>query len=443
MNDGIDWGHGDSPPWVATLGAVGLFGFALFAFFGIAGANIGIALMLIAAWFDRRRFWPVLRRDPVWWFFVWCAAAVALGSAVRVWQFPGEAAEQWSGLLDLLQLYLFVLVAWWLHGRQHFIFWLLALALAGLCLGVARKLDADSLAALFALQRPSFLWSINALGHYAAAALLGMGVLTPRLWRRLAKGFWRWPILVGWSALMLLAATLMLLSLSRGVWLASGIVVAGLLLYRLWLQRLAPAAAGRALTAGTVAALLVVIALSAAEPVRSRVAVLGPALVEVWTADGGLGQLSDESGRIRVQLLRLGMDSWRESPWLGGGPYTPVRVIQAHGDQLPDSEHYSDFHNLVVDLLASFGVLGSAPLVLTFLWVLWVAGRGRRTGRLDRDLYLCLVGLLVLNALAQMTDTRILSHHGRFYWMLLAGAAYSWWLAARSAGGSAQSSARR
>jgi hypothetical protein len=94
-------------------------------------------------------------------------------------------------------------------------------------------------------------------------------------------------------------------------------------------------------------------------------------------------------------------------------------------------------------MLASYGVLGSLPLLLTFMLVLRAAHRGYRSGWLDRDLYLTLLGLLLLNALAQLTDTRILASHGRFYSMLFAGAAYSGWLAARLPGGAVNPSARR
>ena len=153
--------------------------------------------------------------------------------------------------------------------------------------------------------------------------------------------------------------------------------------------------------------------------------------------------MSGESGRIRTRLLLLGIHSWLESPWLGAGPHAPKRIIHEHREQFEGWENYSDFHNLAVDLLASYGVLGSLPLLLTFLLVLGVAYRGHRSGWLDRDLYLALTALLLLNALAQMTDTRILASHGRFYSILFAGAAYSWLLAARSLGGNGNPNASR
>jgi hypothetical protein len=54
---------------------------------------------------------------------------------------------------------------------------------------------------------------------------------------------------------------------------------------------------------------------------------------------------------------------------------------------------------------------------------------------LDWDVYLLLLGLLLFNLMSQLTDTRILSLHGRFFWLVTAGAAYAFDLAygARSA----------
>lgn len=84
-------------PWAVGLGMTGLFGFALFAFFGIAVANIGIALMLVAVFLDRRRFWRALRGDPILLLLVWTMIAVGLSAGMRSWEFPEESADQLDG----------------------------------------------------------------------------------------------------------------------------------------------------------------------------------------------------------------------------------------------------------------------------------------------------------------------------------------------------------
>ena len=431
-------------PWVVYLGTTGLFGFAAFSFLGIAGANIGIACMLVATAFDWRRFWGALRGDPALLLMLWCFAAVGLSAGMRAWQYSEEASQQFDGVLKVLQLFLFLWVAWWLQGRQRLIIWMLALALASFCLAILRALDAETVAELIAMERPHFLWSINAVGQYAAACLLGMAILTPRFWRWLAGWRWRWLGTTIWLLLMALFGALVVLSLSRGVWLSLAMVGAGLLLYLGWTYRRDPAAGRRLMLATAVVTLLVGVTLSVSDPVRSRVAIIAQPIVELWALEGNAQKIAgEESGRIRARLLLLGLHSWLESPWLGGGPDAPKRIIHEHREQFEGWVNYSDFHNLAVDLLASYGVLGSLPLLLTFLLVLGVADRGHRSGWLDRDLYLALTALLLLNALAQMTDTRILASHGRFYSILFAGAAYSWLLAARSLGGNGNPNASR
>lgn len=431
-------------PWVVYLGTTGLFGFAAFSFLGIGGANIGIAFMLIATVFDWRRFWGALRGDPALLLMLWCFAAVGLSAGMRAWHYPEEASQLFNGLLKVLQLFLFLWVAWWLQGRQRLIFWMLALALASFCLAVLRALDAETVAELLAMERPHFLWSINAIGQYAAACLLGMVILTPRFRRWLAGRRRRWLGTTTWLLLMALVGALVVLSLSRGVWLSLAMVSGGLLLYLGWTYRRDPTVGRRLMLTTAVVTLLVGVTLSVSDPVRSRVAIIAQPIVELWTLESNAQQIAgEESGRIRARLLLLGIHSWLESPWLGGGPDAPKRIIHEHREEFKGWEYYSDFHNLAVDLLASYGVLGSLPLLLTFLLVLSVAYRGHRAGWLDKDLYLALTGLLLLNALAQMTDTRILASHGRFYSILFAGAAYSWLLTARSLGGNRKPSASR
>jgi O-antigen ligase len=430
-------------PWVLYLGSAGLFGFAAFSFLGIGGANIGIGCMLLASVFDWRRFWGALRGDPAWWLMLWCLAAVGLSAGLRAYHYPAEASEQLDGFLKVAQLFLFLWVGWWLRGQQRLILWVLSLALVSFSLAVLRALDPESLAGLIAWQRTHFLWSINAVGQYAAACLFGMVMLTPRFWKAWAGRRGAWPLRTVWFALMSLVAGLVVLSLSRGVWLSLAMVAVCTLFYLAWAHRGNHAIGRRLLLVATVAVLMISLTLSASDAVRSRVAIIVQPIVELWTLEGDVGRMSEESGRIRARLVMLGIDTWLSSPWLGAGPHAPKRIIREHREEFRDWETYSDFHNLVVDMLASYGVLGSLPLLLTFMLVLRAAHRGYRSGWLDRDLYLTLLGLLLLNALAQLTDTRILASHGRFYSMLFAGAAYSGWLAARLPGGAVNPSARR
>lgn len=238
---------------------------------------------------------------------------------------------------------------------------------------------------------------------------------------------WRWAGVLWWLTLMGLAGAGVVLSLSRGVWLASAIVAAGLVANLAWTHR----RDRTVILAAAIGVTLVVGVFSFSDATRNRALDIARPVVELWSVKGRVNELSEISDRERAKLLLLGLQIWRESPWFGSGPASPSKLIRDNREQFALLDCYPDFHNLAVDMLASFGVVGSLPLLLTFVLVLWIARRGYRAGRLDRDLYITLVSLLMLSALAQMTDTRILSSHGRFYSMLLAGAAYSWWLDAR------------
>jgi Ca2+/Na+ antiporter len=69
--------------------------------------------------------------------------------------------------------------------------------------------------------------------------------------------------------------------------------------------------------------------------------------------------------------------------------------------------------------------LGTAAFFLIFSLVIYAVHQAYRSSCIDRDGYFLLLALMVFNILCQLTDTRIFSLHGRFYWLLVAGAAYS------------------
>ncbi|MCG6965756.1 MAG: O-antigen ligase family protein [Chromatiaceae bacterium] len=409
-------------PWSRRLGVLGLYLFGFSAFVSSAGANIGIVLMLATALLSIRDAPAGWWRDPA---VVLAAAAMITVSASAGWAALAEPAQfeiLRKGAGQLLKPWLFLLVAFWLQGRQDRVILLLSLALLGFLLGSVRALDEDSLAALLAHQRPDFRWSINAFAQYTSASLVGLMVFLPRIWHALATPTRQYPGVLVCTLLMAILAAAVALTESRTALLGLGIILSGVVVH---FYLLAPGPAGRRLMVPLMAVVaLLLVAVIGLVGSAERFGFLSLQTVEELFA-GGATSIQDESLDARAALLRLGLGLWWEKPLLGWGAGSSSMLIDAAGTAQPIVAGFPDFHNLFVDLLVGVGALGTLVYGLGFVVVMRALTHGRGHGCMDLDTYLLLFWLMVFEILSQMTSYRIDSIHGRFFWMLIAGSAYS------------------
>jgi O-antigen ligase len=369
-------------------------------------------------WNARRRLaWP---REPlVYTALLGCLAVVASSAkSVTPGLVPLETVIEGAG--DLLKPWLFLLVAWSIRDQQARLPLLLGLALLGFVFGAVRALDETSLAALIDFQRPSFRWSINAFAQYAAAGLLGLIVLAPRTWMSLRESRWQAVAVTVWLALLVLLSAALLFAQSRTALIGLSIVAFGVVVHA---GRLDPPGGGpRPPIPGPIVAALLAGGALALAGTLGRFDFPSWHETDAWLSTGD-NPLGDGPIEIRLTLWRLGLDLWFERPWLGWGPGTSSLLVADASSGIPTIAGMPDFHNLVVDLLVSIGLIGTAAYVLGFVLVVHAARKAYSTGCLARDLYLLLFWLLVFELLSQMTSYRIDSYHGRFFWMLVAGAA--------------------
>ena len=416
---------GDLRAWIDRIGVFGLFVFAFFAFWGTTFAYYGLGLMGLGVLAQWRCFWKALKPGPLLALLGWTGVAVVITVSLAIMERPDESSAQIRAGSDMFRLWLFLLVAWWLRGSQHRIFLALVLGLVGFMIGQARALDPPHLHALLSLERPNIRWGINAVAEYSAAGLLGLGLSAPRLWRwlRAERGWWVGGL--GLAAFVFLLLAEVIFSQSRGVWLSLLGVAVGLWLYALVMwptQRPRGASMMLGAAIGLLIAVLIVLGLPA---VSQRFAFIDQALLASQGSWDDVRSIADFSIRERLAILKLGIESWLEKPWFGWGLGAIPPLLQRNADKFESGANFPDFHNICVDVLVGLGAFGTVPLVLIFLLVTYAVHQAHCSGRIDRDTCLVVLGLMVFNILAQLTDTRIFSLHGRFYWMLIAGAAYS------------------
>jgi len=422
----------DVANWKARLGGVFLMVFAFSAFLDKGVANAALALLVVMTIADWRAISPTLRSDPLPALFAWSTAAAGISAAAAAIARPEEAAAQFTAFLDVVRLWSFIAVAWWTRGRQQLVLVVLLLAVVGFTIGTLRAIDSQELHALLQLERPNFRWSINAIAEYSGAGVLGIAMMTPRLWRSLNGNRWRWAVMSLWACLGTLLLLGLFLSLSRGVWLSFLVVIVGMTAYVALGHLRARERPARAFLLSAAAFLAMAAATLAIPPVKDRLLETVRPFVELHEAGWDLEAVHDDSFRLRGTMLVIAYESFRSSPWFGSGPAAPKFILQANKHRLLPEEPFPDFHSLAMDLLVGLGLIGTLPLVLVFAAIIKALGDGLRTGCLDRDVYLLLAGLMFFNILTQMTDTRLLASHGHFFLALVAGCAYACRLADRA-----------
>jgi len=182
------------------------------------------------------------------------------------------------------------------------------------------------------------------LSHWMTFSGVGMVVLLVLLsWLFFASGPDRRMRFLGWICAAVLVASL-LVSFTRGIWLATAAASA----YLVWHRR------RRLLLAAPVLAAVAVLAAPGA--VRKRV-------------DSMFGGSPDSSVQARQIMWRTGWRMVRAHPWLGVGPervgpdfkrYLPPDVVL-----LPEA-FYGHLHNLYIHYAAERGI----PAVVALLWLL-------------------------------------------------------------------------
>ncbi len=380
----------------SRLGLSGLYLFAGFAGLGVAPALFGLGLLVMAAVLHPRAWREPLPRGalilPL--LTLYWALSALWGMALL----PGEA--QWHAFKDLLWLLAFVPIAWWLRGDEERLQWTGMLALAGFLLGMATHFDKGILQGA----RTGFQFGAVPFGLYCGTALLGLLLFPP-------KRGWVWPI---WMVALAILTEGLLLSQARSAWLASALVFPVALAFRYSLRsskraRLA-VVLGAAVAGGAAFAHWPLLKARLALPASTQ------ALVEGHVEDDNSLAISH-----RLWLWRLGIERWQEHPFLGWGIGASASLLALSPLRFQGQEPFAHFHNTYLALLVEQGLWGFA---LDLALVGMVVGGFLRQG-VPRPLGIFLLGALAMWLIWNFFDTRLTHADGRFYWLLLMGAMYS------------------
>ncbi len=413
----------------AWTGVAGLLIFAFFSLLSIAGANIGLALMLLGMIISPAA-WRRLSHEPLFWISLLTIAYIAFLGYRTALAFPEYHKTVVSQSKDWALLFIFFIPAWWISREKGRLLLTLSLMLIGFSLGILSSLDGATVSQILNGARLGLHFGKPIIfGFICAVAILALTTLTfyllsPRAQLRTANK----ALFVGLTVISILFFIQgLIVSQSRGVWLSILIALpTALILIR---RDRHPSAATSKATPILLAAvaLIILAALSANwDTITKRVFVEQQELSIVVSK--GLEEAPLGSSTYRLHLWRFGIERWLERPLMGWGPGTTYGLIDAENSialKNPDGSSFDHLHNAYLEVLFQLGLIGLILIAVTTFLVISICVSQYKAGRISKYLFAFLLSNFVLILVYSLTDFRHLHWNWRFYWMILSGIVFS------------------
>ncbi|WP_280564202.1 O-antigen ligase family protein [Chromohalobacter sp. 48-RD10] len=320
--------------------------------------------------------------------------------------------------------FLFIGMAWWLGGSSRLTLWVWAIAVPGWLLAVWLEGHGwQSWQRGLAGQRVDF--GIHNAQHVAmlfGAAALGLASFAPRMLR---AGRLAWGRRLAWGIMALVCLAGVVVTQTRGVWLAFSAAALGMLggwAWRAWQLSGSAQGATRRGVAAAIGALLVIGVLAAAfhDTVERRVMAEREVIASV--IQGDWSGVPYSSVGIRIHSWRAATEWIAERPLVGWGGEGRSLVME-QTEWLPDSvsQRFGHLHNTVLEVLVGYGLLGASVVALLAIWVArgtWLAWRG---GALPGDVALFGAGFFVFFMIANLFESYLAFWSGGYVFTLVMG----------------------
>ncbi len=410
---------------VETVGLLGLLLTALLM--GVTRDQyIGGVLMLIAFLCSWRVVWPRIQKEPLFWLTFGWILYLCLLALWAEYTLPDIANSHWNHARTLAQLYLVILVAWWIGGSLRALQGVLMLILLAALWLVFREVVAAGwdFSILLGTERLQFVARANAqhFGLFGAAVLVGLLML--------AKDFWgppqrRWLFgmrLLLWTVLLLLIFLAFTTTQVRIQWIALGIFLPVAVLGILW-TALRQKQQRRPLLL-FVLVLLIVSAGAAgwqSERILDRFERENKTFEQI--REGSLKPDTTSAG-IRIYLWQVAIEEIKENPILGAGPASASHAIRSAKVPKRVKRHRS-IHNSYLESLLRTGLVGAAFLTAALGLVLYALIQSHRNGMLPGRYTLFFVGALIVFLMGNMTESFIRHQFGWYFFGLMAGSIYT------------------
>jgi len=429
--------------WIAWAGRVGLYALLLFYQLNATVSYVGLDLMILVFILQTGRWLPILRGDPVVRVYLLLVLFVAGYARWAAHEFPETSAAQWMAVSNCMHWLAFIPVAWIVRAEKKHLNLMLLLLAAGVLARILIHVEWSQLGSIFRWPRLGFGLTETVFAPLAGITALGVLLLAPRL----MGDTWRGVLLVGLGLIgLLIFLEALVLSQTRGVWLAAAVVypVSLAVRYRDWLRRRAFQSTKSLLWLALALALVGVFIQQnsgflinriqaehvEAEPGTARIAIVGDKEVKLATSIG-----------YRVIMLRIGWQRWLERPWLGWGPGSSEWLLQQAGNPLLNQDvpmqngkafslHLPHLHSVYLEVLVRFGVLGAVLFFALPVLLLRGVWKAYSAGAIPWDYACFLLAGWGFTAIVAVFDFQIFKFAWRNYCVIWAALSYAVYLEA-------------
>lgn len=408
------------------IGVGALYVFAASAWVSTALANVALGVCLLAFLAQLPGEWGRIRREPMFTLAL-IAGVYLLGNALWAMHHqPQLASAQPRAALSWFSLWLFVVTGWWCAGSERRIRIVLGLAFVSLVASLLMDFDwAQWHATLLEGRRSGIGFTAAAAGLYTATALLGwLLIATPwdlDLKSRVTQSL----AFVGWIAVILLLLQVIIISQSRTTWLALILVGISLITFAACSHKQAVKALPQGqvfkiiIGMSIIAICLLGILLADNEVIVRRFIAFKDITLMDWAH-------TPNTIRVRLSLVQYGFEKLLERPFLGWGPDTVVTREFATADGFPALAQQPDLHNSFLVLLLRLGLFGELIYLAGAVHLSRRVWQACRRHGMSHRMFLFLLGTAGLTLLASLMNFRWTHIDFRFFWLLLAGVAFSY-----------------
>ncbi|MCO7246800.1 O-antigen ligase family protein [Halomonas sp. Mc5H-6] len=358
--------------WMAKNHAVGWVALTIYAFAWLINFDVSRAaesvfiLCFVIAWFKEPD--PALKWNKV---FLLLMAFVALQVGVyffAVDRFPDVADGQVKAARHMTKLFLCIAVAWWLRGSVNAAKYLLLVFIAGILVSLVLNSSVDAWRAGLSGSRVDFGYT-NAQHiafYFGLLLIMGAGWLFKCIGTGDAKYEWGAAL-----ALTVLGVAGGVVTQTRAVWLALGLIFLGLMVVGLLclLKHRRSLPRSKLLLSCVVAVGVLALSVSTIAPVIEKRFLQEQEVMEALAA-GKMVDVPFTSIGIRVHTWSYALDKIQERPLTGWGAKSRGALIDE--GPFPDwlKVRFGHFHNSYLELLLAYGVLGLAAIAILTAMIL-------------------------------------------------------------------------
>ena len=430
------FGVGRNRSFIDNMAAAGLLLFSFFSFLGTAGANLGLALIVLSFIARIRIIWPELIRSRV---FIWAVVSflyLVAHTAVTVLYSPEFSETHIAEALKWGRLGIFICIAWWLSENPQLIQQVLILALAGFVIGTLSSIDWTNLESALYGTRSGFHMKLTKYGVISGVAILGLFVFVMEALKTSHKTRSDYIKIVILMSVLAMIVQANITAQARSAWLSLLIALPAVLVLGVVIRT-----GSRPRSSTDIKALIIificiapVLAINSSGIVK-RITKEKVALTEVFSTERV--KLPDTSFTVRAAVYQYGLEKWLEKPFFGWGAYSTGRFIRKIDEMTKEAQATSTredseyvqlghFHNTYLEILIRFGVVGLIIILCTVYCIVISLWRAFKAGRIEKEYILFCFGSLLLLAVWSLFDFRITRYDGRFLWYLISGLSLSY-----------------